>query len=174
MKRRHRRLAWGLGIVVAVALAAARLFRRKEAPIEVTPVEFPLQARVTGYYPVGPEASEAERRREGGDLDRKVRPLHSIKDFLQGRAPFVSVAADLHAFPVYGEELRIQELERRYGRRIVFRVVDTGGDFVSTGTAALDVRVDSETEADQITGPVHYARLGGSLPLGRDAVAAVA
>lgn len=94
-----------------------------------------------------------------------------MQDFLAGRAPYVSVAADVRAFPTYGEELRIRELEQRYGRRIVFRVVDVGGHFQDTGTSALDVRVNDKSEANAITGPVHYVRLGGSLPLGKDAQA---
>jgi hypothetical protein len=94
-----------------------------------------FRASATGYYP---DSSQLE----GGFLDTKDQPLHTLQDFLAGRADQVSIAMDSTEFP-YGQRLRIKELERKYGRVIDFRVVDTGGDFVGKGRTRLDVCVQN-------------------------------
>jgi peptidoglycan hydrolase-like protein with peptidoglycan-binding domain len=94
------------------------------------------QARGTGYYP-------ANTRLEGGFLDRKGKPLNTLQDYLAGKAPYVSVAMDSKAFP-YGTRLRIPELEKKYGRSIDFRVVDTGGAFRNKGTSRIDICTANE------------------------------
>ncbi|HVE86690.1 MAG TPA: hypothetical protein VND93_27720 [Myxococcales bacterium] len=88
-------------------------------------------AKGTGYFP-------ENSKMEGGFLDRKGKPLHTLQDFLSGKAPYVSVAMDSKAFP-YGTKLRIPELEKKYGRPIEFRVVDTGGAFKGKGTSRIDI-----------------------------------
>lgn len=90
-----------------------------------------FKARGTGYYP---DSSALE----GGYVDRRDQPLRTLQDFLSGKANYVSVAMDSKAFP-YGTKLRILELEAKYGKRIEFRVVDTGGAFVGKGTSRIDV-----------------------------------
>lgn len=125
------------------------------------PGGFSLSAKLSAYYHVGEEGTEAERRREGGDVDVYDRRLYSLQEFLAGRAPYVSVAADRKAFPKYGELIRIKELEERYGRTLLFRVVDAGGAFQGTGEGRLDIRVDTEEQslAPELNGVVHYARV---------------
>ncbi len=90
------------------------------------------QARGTGYYP---DSSAME----GGYVDRKGKKLNTLQDFLEGRAPYVSVAMDHTCGIPYGQPLRIAELERKYGRKIPFRVVDTGGAFKGRGTSRIDI-----------------------------------
>lgn len=87
----------------------------------------------TGYYPSGSAL-------EGGFVDRKGVRLHTLQQFLAGQAAYVSVAMDSSAFP-YGQHLRIQELEAKYGRAIDFRVVDTGGAFRGRGRSRIDICV---------------------------------
>ncbi len=87
----------------------------------------------TGYYPSGSAL-------EGGFVDRKGVKLHTLQQFLAGQAAYVSVAMDSSAFP-YGQHLRIQELEAKYGRAIDFRVVDTGGAFRGRGRSRIDICV---------------------------------
>src|SRR5688500_20390391 len=82
-------------------------------------------SRGTGYYP-------ANSRMEGGFVDRRGARLRTLQQFLAGNAEYVSVAMDTNAFR-YGQRLRIKELEAKYGRAIVFRVVDTGGAFRGRG-----------------------------------------
>ncbi len=90
-------------------------------------------ARGTGYYP-------ANSWMEGGFNDRMGNPLRTLQAFLAGRASYVSVAMDSRVFP-YGTKLRIAEFERRYGRVIEFRVVDTGGAFAGQWTSRIDICV---------------------------------
>ncbi|MCX6713395.1 MAG: hypothetical protein NTY66_04280 [Candidatus Vogelbacteria bacterium] len=85
----------------------------------------------TGYYP-------DNSAMEGGFFDMRGAKLQTLQDFLDGKASFVSVAMDKGAFP-YGTELCIPELEKKYGRQIIFKVVDTGGAFTGKGTAKIDV-----------------------------------
>jgi 3D (Asp-Asp-Asp) domain-containing protein len=88
-------------------------------------------SRGTGYYP---DASPLE----GGFVDRVGKPLRTLQQFLAGNAAYVSVAMDTNAFK-YGTRLRIRELETKYGRSIVFRVVDTGGAFRGKGRTRIDI-----------------------------------
>lgn len=121
-----------------------------------------FQARGTGYYP-------ANNKLEGGFNDRKGNPLNTLQDFLAGRAPYVSVAMDSKALP-YGTQLRIPELEQKYGRPIDFRVVDTGGAFTGKGTSRIDICTANEKASldSTINGPLSLevvnkpgANLGG-------------
>lgn len=106
-------------------------------------------SRGTGYYP-------ANNSMEGGFLDRKGAKLRTLQQFLAGRAEYVSVAMDTKAFP-YGQRLRIKELEAKYGRKIVFRVVDTGGAFRGKGRSRIDVCVANRSASldSTINGTLH-------------------
>ena len=97
----------------------------------MTPTGQQFTAKGTGYFPDNSPM-------EGGFKDRMGKPLHTLQDFLAGKAPYVSVAMDSKAFP-YGTKLRIPELEKKYGRPIEFRVVDTGGAFKGKGTSRIDI-----------------------------------
>lgn len=88
-------------------------------------------SRGTGYYP---DSSALE----GGFKDRVGKPLKTLQQFLAGSAPYASVAMDSTAFK-YGTRLRIKELNAKYGREIIFRVVDTGGAFRGKGRSRIDV-----------------------------------
>lgn len=90
-----------------------------------------FHARGTGYFP-------DNSAMEGGFKDRKGLPLHTLQDFLERGAEYVSVAMDPRAFP-YGQKLRIKEIEAKYGRAIDFRVVDTGGAFMGKGRTRIDI-----------------------------------
>jgi 3D (Asp-Asp-Asp) domain-containing protein len=90
------------------------------------------KAKATSYYPANDPV-------EGGYNDMRGKPLHTLQDFLDGKAPYVSVAMDnKNSFP-YGTKLRIPELEKKYGKQIEFRVVDTGGDFYGKGKSRIDI-----------------------------------
>lgn len=94
------------------------------------------RSKATAYYP-------DDSPLEGGFKDRRGRPLYTLQQYLNGSAPYVSVAMDLKAFP-YGTKLRIPEFEKHYGVKIDFRVVDTGGAFKDKGTSRIDVCVQSK------------------------------
>ncbi len=125
--------------------AVERVKRRPRPP------EPPVYEAVgSGYFP-DPSLME------GGFTDMRGRPLRTLQDYLAGRASYVSVAMDLRAFP-YGTRLRIRELEARYGQRIEFRVVDTGGAFRGKGTARMDICTANRAMSFDATinGPLHY------------------
>jgi len=176
MARRGRaaepRFAFGpvLGVGVMLAAGAFVLWRfltpakayGEELP-PVAPVEYPLTARLSAYWPA---TTPEEQKVEGGPNDVRDRPLYSLGQYLAGAAPYVSVAADRAEFTKYGEQIAIQELEERHGRPIVFRVVDAlHADRTKvgagSGTRRLDIRVDSRAEglAPELNQLVHYRRI---------------
>lgn len=106
-------------------------------------------ARGTGYYP---DSSALE----GGFVDRRGKKLRTLQQFLAGDADYVSVAMDSKAF-VYGQRLRIKELETKYGKPITFRVVDTGGAFKGKGRSRIDVCVQNNRASldPTINGTLH-------------------
>lgn len=105
-----------------------------------------FQSYKTGYYP-------HDSSMEGGYVDRVGNPLHTLQNYLRGRSPYVSVSMDKYdtRFP-YGAILRIPDLERAYGRCILFKVVDTGGNFEGQRERKIDICHDSESHTIQ---PIH-------------------
>lgn len=108
-------------------------------------------ARLTGYYPSGSAL-------EGGISDRFGNPLQTLQGYLgdykfvatgrypngdivalrqvSGRADYISVAAD----PTFGQYwLCIPTLEKHYGMRLPFRIVDTGDAFKGAGYSHYDI-----------------------------------
>jgi 3D (Asp-Asp-Asp) domain-containing protein len=106
-------------------------------------------ARGTGYYP---DSSALE----GGFVDRQGKKLRTLQQFLAGTADYVAVAMDSKAFK-YGTRLRIHELDSKYGRSLVFRVVDTGGAFTGKGRTRIDICTASESASldPTINGQLH-------------------
>lgn len=111
-------------------------------------------ARGTGYYP-------SSSQLEGGFNDRAGKRLRTLQQYLAGSADYVSVAMDSTAFK-YGTRLRIHELDAKYGRAIVFRVVDTGGAFRGKGRTRIDICTSSRSASLErtINGTLHIDVLG--------------
>lgn len=107
------------------------------------------KATGTGYYP---DSSAME----GGYVDRQGKKLNTLQDFLAGKADYVSVAMDKNEKIPYGTKLRIPELEKKYGKPIEFRVVDTGGAFTGKGTSRIDICTANEKASTDptINGPL--------------------
>ena len=84
-----------------------------------------FRVRLTGYWPFA--ARPDEQRMEGGVVDRKGHPLHTLEDYQAGRADFVSVSGDYTIFP-YGQRIVLAEWPD-----VIFRVVDTGSHFHGPG-----------------------------------------
>lgn len=83
---------------------------------------------------------------EGGPLDRCGKKLGSLEQYMAGQVSFVSVAMDKNAFP-YGTILIIPEIDQKLRKKILFKVVDTGGAFVGRGTNRMDICVgNSQTD----------------------------
>lgn len=90
------------------------------------------KATGSGYYPY-------HSKMEGGFTDRHGKPLHTLQDFLDKKAKYVSVAMDKYLPIKYGTKLRIPELDKKYNREIEFRVVDTGDAFDHKGYTRIDI-----------------------------------
>ena len=101
-----------------------------------------FSSRGTTYMPTGDLSSQ-----EGGPVDRRGFPIHTLQQFLEGKAPYVSVAMDGDF--QYGQRVRIASLEAKFGRPIDFRLVDTGGAFQGRGTDKIDVAVNGNTPANR-------------------------
>lgn len=115
-------------------------------------------SRGTGYYP---DSSALE----GGFVDRKGAPLRTLQQFLAGSATYVSVAMDVNAFK-YGQRLRIRELDAKYNKSIVFRVVDTGGAFKNKGRSRIDICTKNRAASldATINGTLHIDVIDESSP----------
>ncbi|PVD30046.1 hypothetical protein C0Q70_09307 [Pomacea canaliculata] len=103
----------------------------------------------TGYYP-------DDSPIEGGYVDVRDHPLHTLQEFLAGSAPYVSVAMDEHLRIPYGTQICIKELNQKYHKFIVFKVVDTGPAFTNKGYSRIDICVRDEHASydDTINGPL--------------------
>lgn len=106
-----------------------------------------INVRLTEYYPFQTGLSKKQKQIEGGVFDRRGKPLHSLEDFVEGKAPYVSLACDYTGGPPgnaaefrhYGQLVWIPRLMldiRKYVDNvpdsltiIPFRLVDTGGNF---------------------------------------------
>lgn len=94
------------------------------------------QAKGTGYYPYN-------NAMEGGYNDMRGKKLCTLQDYLSGKAPYVSIALDKKLYKSgqikYGDTFRIPELEKKYGKKIIFKAVDTGGAFTNKGFSRVDI-----------------------------------
>lgn len=108
-------------------------------------------SKATAFFPSLPDDHPKIRRQQGGSNDRFSQPLHTLQDFLEGKASYVSVAMDPELFTRFpynkeqggGWRLRIPELEQAYnnGKPITFRLVDTGDAFKNKGFSRIDICV---------------------------------
>lgn len=92
--------------------------------------------------------SKKEKQMEGGVYDRKSNPLYLLKDYIEGKAPYVSLACDhlggppgnVKRFRKYGFEVWIPKIYANINSfidtaipvpiMIDFRLVETGGHFL--------------------------------------------
>lgn len=142
-------LLYGLSAAAAAAGAALLLGgQRAAATVQATQAAVAsggaFQARLTGYWPF--TATASERQMEGGVHDRKGKMLHTLEQHQAdpGAHPYVAVSGDDAIFP-YGQRLLLDAWPG-----LIFRVVDTGGNFRGSGKVyrafgrePLDICVDS-------------------------------
>ncbi|KAL3860225.1 hypothetical protein ACJMK2_010379 [Sinanodonta woodiana] len=94
----------------------------------------------TAYYPSNDPI-------EGGFVDMRGHPLHTLQAYLAGHAPFVSVAMDNHAGIAYGTHVCIPEMNHKYHKVIDFQVVDTGSAFTGKGHSRIDICVATRSDS---------------------------
>ena len=114
-------------MLIAGGLLAFALLRSKKTSEPVSAVQNQsgiwFDARLTEYHP---DAPPDKQKLEGGPNDRKKHPVVTVQEHLSDKAKFPLV--------LNGERVK-------YGTRIyfssypdiVFRIVDTGGNFFGTG-----------------------------------------
>jgi hypothetical protein len=106
-----------------------------------------INVRLTEYCPFQAGMTEAQEKMQGGVLDRLGKPLYSLEDYLEGKAPYVSLACDSKGGPPanasefrkYGTKVWLPEISNEISSyvdgittppvMIPFRLVDTGGHF---------------------------------------------
>lgn len=107
-----------------------------------------LQGNITGYWPYKPGLTPAQSRMEGGTHDRKGRPITTLEMYQQGIADYVSVAGDFTIWPDG------QRLELSNWPGVVFRVVDTGGNFYDSAKTTKRYRSPGREPFDvAVSGP---------------------
>jgi len=98
------------------------------------------KAKGSGYFP-------ANTKMEGGTKDTHGNPLLTLQDFLKGNAEYVSCAMDKAVEKkIHGRKFSITELDKKYGKAIEFRVVDTGGAFKDKGYTRIDICTASSSD----------------------------
>ncbi|MEQ8171961.1 MAG: M15 family metallopeptidase [Candidatus Eremiobacterota bacterium] len=101
-------------------------------------------AKGTGYYP-------HNSKMEGGYLDKKGNKLTTLQDVLDGKAKSAAIALDKNLYKSgqvkYGDSFTIPEIDKKYGRHIDFRAVDTGGAFTGKGFSRVDICTGSKKDS---------------------------
>ncbi|MEQ8222687.1 MAG: M15 family metallopeptidase [Candidatus Eremiobacterota bacterium] len=101
-------------------------------------------AKGTGYYP-------HNSKMEGGYLDKKGNKLTTLQDVLDGKAKSAAIALDKNLYKSgqvkYGDSFTIPEMDKKYGRHIDFRAVDTGGAFTGKGFSRVDICTGSKKDS---------------------------
>ena len=110
-----------------------------------------IKISLTEYYPFEKNLSAREKRMEGGPVDRRGKPLYTLEDYVDGIAPYVSLACDslggapgnVEEFRIYGFKAWIPKITegiaayidnpKTLPMAIEFRLVDTGGAFRGKG-----------------------------------------
>jgi 3D (Asp-Asp-Asp) domain-containing protein len=83
---------------------------------------------------------------EGGPKDRCGQWLGTLENYLDGKAKYVAVAMDRLSLP-YGTVIRIPDIDAKLGKKIEFRVVDTGEAFIGKKLSRMDICVgDSQDD----------------------------
>jgi hypothetical protein len=112
-----------------------------------------VKVRLTEFFPFQTGLTRKQRKMEGPVLDRMDKPLYSLEDYLEGKAPYVSLACDsaggppgnVAEFRKYGYRVWLPEISASANQytdtpvmlpiMIDFRLVDTGDAF--TGKTKL-------------------------------------
>lgn len=106
-----------------------------------------IKVSLTEYFPFQSGLTAKQKKMEGPPTDRIGKPLHTLEDYLEGLAPYVSLACDSAGGPPgnapefrkYGYRVWLPEIASSAGKytdatlifpiMIEFRLVDTGDAF---------------------------------------------
>ncbi|XP_055586926.1 uncharacterized protein LOC129739477 isoform X2 [Uranotaenia lowii] len=102
---------------------------------------------LTAYRP----QFDSDEKRDFTDM--RLKKLYSLQDFLDNRAPYVTVGMDPRLRIPYGKAICIPELNAHFRRNIKLQVRDTHEDLAGGGFRRVDICV--RTQADSFDDAVN-------------------
>lgn len=119
-------------------------FAGKPEDFESTPKATTIKrVRATVYTPFLAKTRK-ERKMEGPPVDRHAQTVCTLERYLDGACPYVSVAIDQRLKVPNGTPLLIPEISALLGRKVPFRIVDTGSKKFFRGPRHIDIATDSD------------------------------
>uniref|UniRef100_A0A182Y7H8 Uncharacterized protein n=1 Tax=Anopheles stephensi TaxID=30069 RepID=A0A182Y7H8_ANOST len=96
---------------------------------------------LTAYHPL----FDSDRKRDY--LDAQNRKLYTLQEYLDNRAPYVTVGMDPDLKLPYGKEACIPELNRHFRRAVRLQVRDTHEDLRGGGMRRVDICVRTQEDS---------------------------
>uniref|UniRef100_A0A182MR41 Uncharacterized protein n=1 Tax=Anopheles culicifacies TaxID=139723 RepID=A0A182MR41_9DIPT len=96
---------------------------------------------LTAYHPL----FDSDRKRDY--LDAENRKLYTLQEYLDNRAPYVTVGMDPNLRLPYGKEACIPELNRHFRRAVRLQVRDTHEDLRDGGYRRVDICVRTQEDS---------------------------
>ncbi|XP_053663669.1 uncharacterized protein LOC128712820 [Anopheles marshallii] len=96
---------------------------------------------LTAYHPL----FDSDRKRDY--LDAENRKLYTLQEYLDNRAPYVTVGMDPDLRLPYGKEACIPELNRHFRRAVRLQVRDTHEDLRGGGYRRVDICVRTQEDS---------------------------
>ncbi|XP_052901016.1 uncharacterized protein LOC128307293 [Anopheles moucheti] len=96
---------------------------------------------LTAYHPL----FDSDRKRDY--LDAQNRKLYTLQEYLDNRAPYVTVGMDPDLRLPYGKEACIPELNRHFRRAVRLQVRDTHEDLRGGGYRRVDICVRTQEDS---------------------------
>uniref|UniRef100_A0A182T6F4 Uncharacterized protein n=1 Tax=Anopheles maculatus TaxID=74869 RepID=A0A182T6F4_9DIPT len=96
---------------------------------------------LTAYHPL----FDSDRKRDY--LDAQNRKLYTLQEYLDNRAPYVTVGMDPDLKLPYGKEACIPELNRHFRRAVRLQVRDTHEDLRGGGFRRVDICVRTQEDS---------------------------
>uniref|UniRef100_A0A182W4R2 Uncharacterized protein n=1 Tax=Anopheles minimus TaxID=112268 RepID=A0A182W4R2_9DIPT len=96
---------------------------------------------LTAYHPL----FDSERKRDYLDIEN--RKLYTLQEYLDNRAPYVTVGMDPDLRLPYGKEACIPELNRHFRRAVRLQVRDTHEDLRGGGYRRVDICVRTQEDS---------------------------
>jgi hypothetical protein len=139
-------------------------------PVDINQIVYPIPTKnetfksfVTYYTPNG-GYTNAQRKIEGGLLDKNENPVFTLDDYLNKKpnVDFVTVAMDGRF--KYGTKLINPSYKDSKGNYIPFRVNDTGDAFINKGGTKIDIPTNNYLAAQGKVSNITIA--GATFPIG--------
>ncbi|KFB36767.1 AGAP013413-PA-like protein [Anopheles sinensis] len=130
-----------LGVLVATSHASEYNYIVDPSELECPGNVTYRAVTLTAYHPM----FDSDRKRDY--LDASNRKLYTLQEYLDNRAPYVTVGMDPTLRLPYGKEACIPELNRHFRRAIRLQVRDTHEDLTGGGFRRVDVCVRTQEDS---------------------------